>query len=254
VKCAGTGVDRTRALLTTASSSISTPSPSGISIPSTLHHLFSIPDHPPPSFPHPRPSFPKHIIHSKTITTTINNPTKPQWQTRQSTLVKACSQLTASAHRWLRPFQRRLSYDQQVMCRAQHVTNADLLSAMFAGSQATSAHQPRQRVSGHKMPSEKLAEFNEERAAKRARTAAFAANQLAHPPRPFVEDAYDEDDGPIYQPGRRGRRPVDRQPGDQTQVTPNAAGKKPDAGPSRAVTDQPQGFQDVQPGKISLFL
>ena len=80
------------------------------------------------------------------------------------------------------------------MCRAQHVTNADLLSAMFAGSQATSAHQPRQRVSGHKMPSEKLAEFNEERAAKRARTAAFAAKQLAHPPRPFVEDADDEDD------------------------------------------------------------
>lgn len=104
------------------------------------------------------------------------------------------------------------------------------------------------------MLSEGMAELKEERAAKRARTATFASNQLAGPPRLLVEDVDDQDDEPIYQPGRLDRRAVDRQPGDQTQVTSNAAGKKSDAGPSRVVTYQPQGFQDEQPGKISLSL
>jgi hypothetical protein len=101
------------------------------------------------------------------------------------------------------------------------------------------------------MPSQRMAELKEERAAKKARTAAFAANQLAGPPRPFVEDVDDEDDESIHQPGRRGRRAVSRQPGDQTQSTSNAAGKKTDAVPDRTVTDPPQGSSDVQPGKIS---
>ena len=118
--------------------------------------------------------------------------------------------------------------------------------------QATDSHLQRQKLSDRKRPSERMAELQEGQAAKRARTAASTPGQSAGPPRPSIEDVDDEDDEPIYQPGRRGRRAVDRQPGDQTQVTSNAAGKKPDPVPGRVATDPPQRFRNAQPGEFQV--
>lgn len=46
-----------------------------------------------------------------------------------------------------------------------------------------------------------------------------------------------------------GHHTVNRQPGDQTQATSSAGGKKTEAGPSRVVQDPPQGSRNAQPGK-----
>ena len=89
-----------------------------------------------------------------------------------------------------------------------------------------------------------------QRAQKRARTAAAAPDHFARTPRPFVEDFGDEDESLSDQPGRRDRRVVTRQPGGQTQVTSDAAGKQTDAGPSRVGMDLPQESRNGQPGKI----
>lgn len=99
-----------------------------------------------------------------------------------------------------------------------------------------------------------MSESREGRAAKRARTAAFTAEQSAGPSRSFVEEEEDQDEEQTDQPGHPGRRTVTGQPGDQTKVTSNAAGKKPEAGPSRVVTDPPQGLSGVQSGKTLIPL
>lgn len=91
----------------------------------------------------------------------------------------------------------------------------------------------------------------EGRAAKRARIAALTAQQFAGPSRPFVEDEEDQDEEQTDLPGHTGHHTANRQPGDQTQVTSKAAGKKPEAGPGLIVTDPPQGSSGVQSGKTS---
>jgi len=95
-----------------------------------------------------------------------------------------------------------------------------------------------------------MAEFRQER--KRARNAAATPEQFARPPRPFVEDVEDQDDGLSDQSGRHDRRAVSRQPSNETEFTSNAAGKRPDVGPSRVMSDPLQGSRNAQPGKIPI--
>lgn len=133
------------------------------------------------------------------------------------------------------------------MYQAYRVANANHLSALFvrSGSQATGSERPGRTASKRQRPSEQMAEFRQER--KRART-----EQFVRPPRPFVEDVEDQDDGLSDQSGRHDRRAVTREPGNETEFTSNAAGKIPDVGPSRIMSDPPQGSRNAQPSKISI--
>ena len=119
---------------------------------------------------------------------------------------------------------------------------------MSPGSQATHPVQPRKRMS------EVIADLREAQAAKRARAAANTPGQSVDPPRPTVEDVEDEGEEPTDRPDHRGHRAVNNQPGDQTQITSHAAGKKTEAGPSRAVQDPPQGSRNAQSGKLQVLM
>ena len=139
-----------------------------------------------------------------------------------------------------------------VMYRGYQVAIADHLSALFVGrgSQATGSEQPGPARSKRQRPSQQIAELRQEQ--KRARTAATTPEQFVRPPRPFVEDVEDLDDGLSDQSGRHDRRAVSRQPSNETEFTSNAAGKRPDVGPSRIVSDPPRGSRNAQPGKIPI--
>lgn len=134
---------------------------------------------------------------------------------------------------------------QRSVPRAQHVTKSDLLPALFAtpGPQATQPLQPRKRMY------EVIADLREAQPAKRARTAANTPGQSVGPPRPTVENVEDEVEKPTDRPDHHGHHTVNRQPGDQTQATSSAGGKKTEADPSLVVQDPPQGSRNAQPGK-----
>ncbi|GAB7330909.1 hypothetical protein MBLNU13_g02432t1 [Cladosporium sp. NU13] len=122
-------------------------------------------------------------------------------------------------------------------------------SPLFVGPdpQTTDSEQPGPASSKRQRPSEQIAELQREQ--KRARTAAITTEQFAGPPRPSAEDVVPEDEGVVHQPGRRDRRAVTRQPGNQTQETSNAAGKEADGAPSRVAMDPLQGSSNAHPGQ-----
>ena len=97
-----------------------------------------------------------------------------------------------------------------------------------------------------------MAELQEGQAAKRARTAASTPGQSVGPLRPTIEDHEDQDEEPVYEPGRRGRHAVTKQPGDQAKTTSNAAGKKTDLVPDRIATDPPQSSRSAEPSKLQV--
>jgi hypothetical protein len=97
-----------------------------------------------------------------------------------------------------------------------------------------------------------MAELQEGQAAKRARTAASTPGQSAGPPRPSIEDVDDEGDELIDQSDHHGRRVVTREPGDQTRITSNGAGKKTDPVPDRVTTDPAQSSRNAQTGEFQV--
>lgn len=94
--------------------------------------------------------------------------------------------------------------------------------------------------------------MKEARAAKKARTAASTPGQSVGPTRPTIENVEDEGDEQTDQSDHQGHQVVDGRPGRQTQLASNAASVNTEAGPSRLVTDLPQGPRNVQSGKLQV--
>lgn len=87
-------------------------------------------------------------------------------------------------------------------------------------------------------------------AAKRARADASTPGQSVGPPRPTVENAENEDQEQAHHSDHSSHQAASTDPGDQTQIASNAAGKKIDAAQSRAVAGPLQGSRNAHPGKI----
>jgi hypothetical protein len=97
-----------------------------------------------------------------------------------------------------------------------------------------------------------MADMEEAQAAKRARTDASTLGQSVGPPRPTIENVEDEGDEQTDQSDRHGHQVVNRQPGRQAQLASDAVGMNTEAGPSRLMTDSPQGLRNVQSGKLQV--
>lgn len=248
---------RTRALLAPASSSISTPSPSNISISFTPHYL-SLPKLQATSSSYlTSPSSSTDILHpqeeptNRTITPGYKMPPRrlfgPPYTLPGNSKGKAPAvdfgqdnDDSSSVDR-----SREQSSKTKVHTSSAACNKTDLPPGLCTtpGPQATDPVRPRKRMSGM------MADLKEAQAAKRARKDANTPGQYVGPTRPTVEDVEDEGEEPTDQPDHRGHRAVNNQSGDQTQTASHAAGKKIEAGPSRVVQDPPQGSRNAQSGK-----
>lgn len=137
------------------------------------------------------------------------------------------------------------------------MANTDILPAPFTNPvrEATGPDQSSQQPLKRKIASEeKETELRAARDGKRPCPSVSTTNQSASTPKPVAEQVGDDAAEQNNQPGHQSRRTVDRQPGNETQLTSNIAGTKTDILPEFPRYQAPQGPQNVQHGNISLLL